>query len=254
MSRVAICFFGLVKNIDHVYASIQKYILEPITRAGYAIDYYGHTYKIDRFTNPRNREANVPIHPESIRSRFTFKQFQMELPTDYSNLEADLKLCLKYGDPWPENKTVSLQNHLLNLRSLYQVTQLWKTTAADTSSRCGPTSGSAYKYVVYLRPDLRFVNPLQLVPLSGKSLVVPSFHSYGGCNDRFAYGTPEAMIIYGERWAGISAYFAKHTRSIHAETFLRLHLQDAGVSVQTSSLRFQRIRANNQPNPGDPKT
>jgi hypothetical protein len=239
MPRLAVCFFGLVKNIDHVYASIQRFILEPLTRHGYELDFYGHTYKMDRFTNPRNGEANVPIHPESIHKRFKFKQFTIESINDYPHLNADLQLCLKYGDPWPENKLLSLKNHLLNLRSLYQVTQLWKSSA------------STYASVMYLRPDTRFLNHLEVPNLSGKTLAVPAFHSYGGHNDRFAYGTPAAMIIYGERWAGMKVYFDRHKRSIHSETFLQHHLRDNGVKVITLSIKFQRIRANGQPHPGD---
>lgn len=239
MARVAVCFFGLVKNIDHVYASIERCILNPLKQQGYEMDFYGHTYEMSHFTNPRNHEANVPIQPKSILKRFQFKQFTIEPTTSYSHLEDDVKLCLKYGDPWPENKVISLKNHLLNLRSLYQVTQLWKGVA------------SAYKYVIYLRPDLRFLNSLAIRNLTGMSLVVPAFHAFGGYNDRFAYGTPAAMIIYGERWSGMETYFSKHRRSIHAETFLRFHLQDHHVHVITAPIRFQRIRANNQPNPSD---
>jgi hypothetical protein len=239
MPRLAICFFGLVKNIDHVYDSIRRYILDPLTYKGYEFDFYGHTYKMDRFTNPRNGEANVPIHSESIHKRFKFKQFKMHSINDYPHLNDDLQLCLKYGDPWPENKILSLKNHLLNLWSLYQVTQLWKNAA------------STYASVIYLRPDLRFLNPLEFQILPGKSLAVPSFHSYGGHNDRFAYGTPSAMIIYGERWAGMKTYFNKHKRSIHSETFLQLYLQDNGVQTVAISIKFQRIRATGQPHPGD---
>ncbi len=239
MSRLAICFFGLVKNIDHVYPSIQQFILEPLNQQGHQIDFYCHTYKLDRFTNPRNGEDNVQIYPESIHQRFKFKDLKMELISEYSNLDADLQSCLKYGDPWPDNKVLSLKNHLLNLRSLYQVTQLWKNEA------------STYTAIIYLRPDLRILNPLNFQILSEKTLAIPSFHSYGGHNDRFAYGTPQAMIIYGERWKGIEQFFVKHRRNIHAETFLRLHLQDHSVQVIPLSIRFQRIRGNNQVHSAD---
>ena len=242
-NSIAVCFFGLVKNIDHTYHSIMKHIVDPLRHSGYHLDFYCHTYDMSTITNPRNDERNIRIHPRSIYEKFSFVASKIENPNDYTNLESDVNNALNYGEPWPENPRISLRNLFLCLRSLKLVTSLWK----DKKDK--------YKYVIYLRPDIRFTNTLDLLSnvrhLHGQSLYTPNFQLYNGYNDRFAYGTPEAMIIYGERLDYVSTYFEKHKRALHAETYLSIYLHDMNVKVHLSSIRFQRIRADNRVACGD---
>ncbi len=243
MPKIAICFFGLVKNINHTYRSIFQYLLNPL-RSSYEFDFYGHTYDIDKFTNPRNGEFNRNINPRSILDQFSFREFKIEKVENYVSLQEDLKLCLKYGDPWPGTNGISLRNFLLCQRSLSQVTALWRDQKDE------------YDFIIYFRPDLRFTQPIDLLQKIStmrleNDIYIPDFHSWSGCNDRFSYGRPDAMISYGNRIAYMQEFFEKHRRNIHSERFLKIFLQDHGISIGSSSIRFQRIRSNGQPHGGD---
>ena len=60
-----------------------------------------------------------------------------------------------------------------------------------------------YSHIVYARPDLRYVTPLDVTLLRGLSdeqLYTPSWACWqGGYNDRFAAGRPAAAAAFGMR-------------------------------------------------------
>jgi hypothetical protein len=237
MGRVAICFFGLVKDLKHTQASLTEHIFQPLKAQGYTCEIFAHTYEIERYSNSRNSEANLPIKPRSIeglRSSDRKTTVVYDKPEEVDKLYP-LDSYLRNGDPWPDNPRQSLKYFLRQIHSLDRVTALWKKRASE------------FDLAVYLRPDTSFYNHLTLIPnLTLTQIVTPGFHLWGGYNDRFAYGRPGTMIKYGERGRFLNQYMTSTKQKPHAETYLKWYCTNQGLQNSLSPIRFTRIRANGQ--------
>ena len=91
-----------------------------------------------------------------------------------------------------EDNFKSYQNLLCQLNSIQQVTAMWR--------------GSETKYdaVFYLRPDMLYncPFPVQLLDnLRSDAVYIADFHHWHGYNDRFAFGRPETVGLWGQRCA-----------------------------------------------------
>ena len=145
--RLAMCFFGQVKNIaDDHGRKFMEHVVRPLMTYYPQIDVYLHTYNIERFSNPRNWGHNVMIDVVSSLERLVTILRQMGPPGRVSlkglnitePLDADrhfrpLEFYLSRGDPW-DNEGISMFNLLRQLYSLDQVTQHWEN---DESGRTG---------------------------------------------------------------------------------------------------------------------
>jgi hypothetical protein len=236
--HVAVCFFGQVKHYKQVAASQQKYVFDILRASNFTYDIFAHTYNQTEFSNPRNGvKRSVEIVPTSL-------QQILSLPNSavlYDSPEAadqlfNVRNLAKNGDPWPDNPLLSIKYFTRQLHSLKRVTQLW-TPAMHK-----------YEFVLYLRPDVLFISPLDL-PLNAPALrakalrvATPNWHQFGGLNDRLAYGAPAAMAAYGVRGDGLQR-FVDSGGLPHAERFLKRYLASQGVASIASRTKFQRVRA-----------
>ena len=239
--RVAICFFGLVKDYGVVAQSVTEFILAPLLRSGLQYDIYIHTYNQSNITNPRNGEADIAITPTSILRHFPQATFKRDNPIVADRIQP-LDYYLRNGDPWSDNPRISMLNYIRQLYSLRAVTALWVPSARK------------YTYVIYLRPDVRFTTPLALNHrITTQQIAIPNFHNFGGCNDRFAYGRPNAMKAYGERLNWVDTFFTRHTQPLHAERYLLAFLQAHKLQPVLIPFHFIRVRADGKENIGDQK-
>jgi hypothetical protein len=60
--RVAVGFFGLIRNIGPVLPSILANLLSPISKNGRGLDAFVHTILLDKITCSRNGESNVALN------------------------------------------------------------------------------------------------------------------------------------------------------------------------------------------------
>jgi hypothetical protein len=226
--NIAVCFFGLCRSTKYTIDSIKKYIYTPLDQMNFNYDIYLHSYTTNLlYSNPRNDEIDIKLDNESYKL-LNANIIQID---DQDKLKQNLNL-VKYrssGDPW-DNNFNSLDNHILALYSLYQLTQLWKN--------------KTYDYIIYLRPDVLFINPLlpsYFENLNNNTIVLPNFHQ-NPVNDRFAIGTPAVMKIYGERYN--LAYQYSLNKKLHAEEYLNYILKINSIKVIKINFKFYRIRAN----------
>jgi len=232
---IAICFFGLVKLHIGVQASIQRQIFDVLKRNGLNYHVYLHTYALGEVTNARNKE---------YRSKLDTNAWKKLAPhfwgvTDQGAFDSTVRLkdYLKMGDAWPENRGVSLMNHLRALHSQKLVTGLWSG------------SGHAYRCVIYVRPDMVYFDPLDMQAVRGamrappgKSVVyTPSWQMERGYNDRMAVGSVAAMHAYGTRFDGVRAYAQRNM--VHSETYLKYSMDRGGVVRLPLRTRAARVRA-----------
>ena len=163
---------------------------------------------------------------------------EQHLPIDPASLQDNLAIP----------PTAMLYDNLAAaLHSLHRVTSLWEARAAR------------YSWVLYLRPDLRFLSDLDLPRLRAflhhapdqAAIATPGFAKWGGLNDRLAFGPPSAMLAYGRRGEALERYVAVTQRRPCAEAYLAHYLAGHGVTAVDSEVRFQRIRADGRPDRRD---
>jgi hypothetical protein len=193
-------------------------------------DIYLHTYNVNTpYTNIRNNEENITLDNNlyKLLNSTIYKidnQENIRKTIDFAKYRSN-------GDPW-SNDYKSLDNLILGLYSLNQVTQLWKN------------SNKTYDYIIYLRPDVKFLNPLNLsffLNLNNTNIVLPNYDQHP-INDRFAIGIPNVMLLYGERY--LHAYDYSLTNKLHAETYLKYILDNNKIDIIKINFNFHRIRAN----------
>jgi hypothetical protein len=241
--RAAVAFFGLVKDFALVAASVERHLLGPLRRAGFAVDVFCHTYALDAISNPRNKEAGARVFPASLAASVPLTSLSFSDPAAVDAAHPVARF-LRNGDAWPETAGQSALFYVRQLVSLDEVTRLW--TAA----------GVPYDAVVYARPDVLFFNDIDItrhLPLRAGALYTPNFHtwvpggtgSHGvGLNDRFAFGGAAVMRVFGSRLAHVEAFLARHDRPmLHAEAFLAALAAAQRWTVVDSLTRFGRVRA-----------
>lgn len=268
--RAAICFFGQVKNINQSHvASFVANVLMPVLELYPQIDIYLHTYDIKRFTNPRNGEDHVPINVQRSMSllvggvlscrtcnRVKLKGVVVSEPAVADRRFRNLQYYLSRGDPW-DNQGLSMKYFLRQLYSLDKVTELWH-------GPCGSDRMYGYDMIMYTRPDLIFFDELSLVGRGGgfsdteteheittselqpHTIYTPNFDTFEGLNDRFAFGTPSVMHIYGSRMHFIDYYFQQRPQTpLWAEPYLRDIVVDMWgfKSSYLHNFTFARVRA-----------
>lgn len=267
--RIALCFFGQVKNINKQQVkNLTDNVISPLLELYSAMDIYIHTYNMRTFNNRRNKEYNVSIDVGASISlmismlrqhhspqRIFLKGVEISDPHDADLSFRPLSYYLDHGDPW-RNKGVSLFYLLRQYYSLDRVTKLWEDKMQSTL-----LNATYYDAMVYLRPDLIYYDRLPLptppkkrslhgTPLTlfeNNAIYAPHFARYNkGLNDRFAMGRPDVMQIYGHRMHDIDRYFATYTNdSLWAEPFLyKVMVEMHGVRyVPLRNFVFTRVRA-----------
>jgi hypothetical protein len=228
--KVAVCFYGLCRSTNYTIESINNCIFKPLKQLNFNYHIYLHTFNVTTpYTNARNNEENIMLDND-LYKLLNPMFYKID---DQDNIKKSIDF-LKYrtnGDPWL-NDFKSLDNLILGLYSLNQITQLWKNNC------------NTYDYIIYLRPDVKFINPLQLSffsELNNSNIALPDFHEYP-INDRFAIGKPNVMLLYGERY--LRAYDYSLINKLHAETYLNYILEKNKIDIIKIKFYFQRIRAN----------
>lgn len=225
--KIAICFWGLCRSTDKIIESLQKNVFEVLTAAGIDYDVFVHTFSIHRvYSNARAGEQGLMLN-NSLHTLLNPKEALVE-DQDEVDARLDLTAYRSRGDAWVGQGAPwqTFENHIRSLYSLNRVTQLWKN--------------GSYDYVVYLRPDVKYLNPIDVRWFQPHYLVMTDF---GQCpvNDRFALGTPTAAAVFGERFLG-ALEFSKR-QPLHSEKFLDYALRMNRIPTIEVPFRFRRVRA-----------
>ena len=98
--------------------------------------------------------------------------------------------------------------------------------------------GKKYKWVIRLRPDTMFFNPIEnLNSLDPNSIYIPKFSNFFGYNDRFAFGGSGLMDVYNNRFNSIDNF-----PEFHPESMLKYCLDNASIKVNRTNIHFYTAR------------
>ena len=226
--HIAICIWGICRSSGYTYDSFKKNILDKLSEFGFTYDILLHTYTIDHYTNRRAGEIGCKLDNTAWRLFNPIKSIIED--QDVVDAQLDLHKYRTHRDPWNSNfKDSTFDNHIRSLYSLKQVTSL---------------VGEGYDAIMYCRPDVRYLHPLQRVwfePARLTSCVqIPNFCKFP-INDRFCLAAPHISRFFGTRFD--DAYeFSKH-RELHSESFLQHIFQKHGIRIHEISFNFRRVRA-----------
>ena len=244
--KVALCFWGLTRSLNHTLASIETCIFQPLREAGIEYSIFLHTYTLYRpYTNVRAGEIGLQLKNTAWKNLQPTKSIVEN--QDIIDQSLQFELYRMHGDPWGNDEPSvftkpyeTLDNHIRALRSLQQVTGLWTG------------SPEQFDAVMYLRPDVlyrRRFNIQWLQNLQEKTVLMSNFHLIDGCNDRFAIGKPSVMRVYGNRFTGALEYSRR--APLHSETYIRNVLDKNNINIQYIEFPFRRVRADGKVHQGD---
>lgn len=227
--RVALCFYGLNRSLRYTINSIHRHIFGPLFDGCVQWDVFAHTYSETTITSPHAGEFQSPIGgskemTELLRPhRFTVTH---QMDTDE---ELDIRVYTGRGFAYVN---VTQRNLLRQLKSLQLVTALWTPHA------------TMYRSVAYVRPDLLFTTPLDVIAMIGAregELYAPYWHRHLGENDRFVFGAPSAAAIWGNRLVEAAVYAKRHR--LISEPFLAWVLAKHNLRVRYTSMIAMRVRS-----------
>ena len=225
--KIALAFFGLPRCSAVTFPSIASCLVAPLAAAG-ELRVFHHLWRQEHVGNLRSAEHHL-LDPGNYEAFAGFEGTVAEPPPQPSPL---LQRISVHGDAFHDG-FLSLRNLLLQLQSLYEVTQ--RVAAADPDM------------VVFARPDLLYHEPLAREDIAHAlaqpdSVTLPCWESWGGFNDRFALCGARAWRAYGGRLL-LADHYCERTRSpLHSESFLAYAMQFARVHVRTMPMRASRVR------------
>lgn len=233
--KTAVLFHGLVqRSLRHVVGSIRECILAPLAARG-EVRVFHHSWRIPRLENPRAGEAGEAPDPEEIGRLLPESEGEVDDEAafagslDWSEAFADNPI--RHHGVTGKAAEVTLRNAVLTVHSLERVFDRYLA------------SGFAADAVVVSRADLRFLRRLAMPARPGDwSVHVPSFHGWGGVNDRFAFGPARAMEVYCRRSAFLEGWLL-NPGTRNPEWVLMRWLKWHRLSVHSVDFPFQRIRA-----------
>lgn len=205
--KIALCFSGQVRDFSANLSSLKKHILAYLEED----DVYSF------FHAPAGG-----FDPSRLGLSFAAMDVEAVEPDTFDFLGSNNVSHDVEARPW--NKTDPLLGYVLQLRSIHLANQLQNQYAA--------ANGFSFDLVFRLRFDNLYIFPLEpLETIDSSFLYLPAHDSWGGNNDRFAFGCPEIMDVYCNRFLHLADYLNEGL-FIHPETLLASHLTRFRVPVR----------------------
>jgi hypothetical protein len=235
--RVAVVFFGVARGAAITAASIKRCIYA--CNPGVNFHTIASLNLVDTITNPRTGELGAPLNAADI---FLLNADVYALARQDDAAIATAFAAARQQRDYFENCWISVRNHLHQLASLRRAWRL----AADAPA--------GFDYFLFVRPDLRYLDEFCLADIiarfhDGNNIALPSWHSFGGFNDRFALAAPEAARHYANRLDLVAEYCAQNP--LHPESLLAYALEKAAAQLCQLPARATRVRAHGALSPDD---
>jgi len=230
--KVALCFWGLTRSLKYTHTSIQTNILDALKDAGIDYEIFMHTYKFESpYQNPRAGETNLSLDFEE------YKLLQPDhiMVEDQDEIKKKINIYKYRSKPDPyDTDYICIDNIICALYSKMQLGNMVQQ------------SGKTFDYVVYLRPDVRFLNKFDVQYLSwatNNTICIPNFALFPKFNDRFCITNNATYKIVGNMFHQLLEY-SKHN-VIHSEPFQHYTLTVFHqFYIRYIPVHFNRVRVN----------
>jgi hypothetical protein len=232
MPNVAIVFFGMARSTRLTIDSIRAHVYAPNDRPELRLTRFASLNIVDKINNIRSNEFNIDL-PKGDQFLLECDSY-LNFVQDDENINDLLESARTRRDVY-QNDWQSVRNLLHQLMSLKRAWRYIKLFHGDT-----------FDYFVFLRPDLMYLDPINLAEIIGgfsapNSIAVPAWQSHDGLNDRFAVADAVAARHYANRIDRVAAMCRQ--RALHAESLLRFVLATARCNVLPLAARARRVRA-----------
>eukprot|EP00892_Ulva_mutabilis_P003126 jgi/Ulvmu1/12814/UM097_0043.1 len=241
--RVALLFFGLTRSLKYTLPSIESNVVGPLREAGVQTDVFLHTYNDTDDAQSKGTDTTEwrMLHP----SKYIITSQQTFIDKTHSKRDA----CWKVGTGWVHEPAQQQQRNVLNLlcqlNSLREVADLWHRHAA--------AAGLQYRSVIFLRPDVLYMDPLpveSILSIKEGTVSVPDWAHYKGMNDRFAALGPLSAAIWKERL--MFTMQKCREKPLHSEAFTFDFAMENNLQVNLlENFEFFRIRSTGDIPKGD---
>lgn len=244
--KVAICFWGLTRSLKYTHESIQKHIFDVLKKQDVEYKIFMHTYVFyTSYHNPRAAlEGEVGEEGEEGEEReelkLDFEEYKLLAP-DYVQIdnqdkikyEIDLFQYRNQKDPW-DSDYVCLDNFLCAMYSKKQLGMMVEK------------SGIEFDYVLYLRPDVLYLNDFNIDYFSltkEKHVCTPNFHLFPKLNDRLCLLKTCDHLQYSQMFDLMYEYSLR--KELHSEIFQYFVMtQMYKWKLFYIPFHFNRVRAN----------
>ena len=232
--KFCICFFGVIgRSLKYTIQSIQLNILDILKENNIDYDIYIHNNHIQTLTCPRGNEFNCKLD-NSIYKQLNPIKFSETNQNDFDK-SYNWQQIFKNGDCHNDGFS-SIKNAIREIYSVKQVTKLWENTEEN------------YDFFIYLRPDLLYINKLDieliLQKLHVKNLLfTPSWDKYKGLNDRIYFGKKDTILKIAKRIDFIPELINRTNACYNAEHYMNLVVKKFNLSTIDIELKGLRVRA-----------
>mgnify|MGYP001334168482 CR=1 FL=1 len=238
----AIIYWGMLRSLPSVYESHKRNIYNILESNKFTYDVYAHTWNAKEhyvWTNKSNNEidnSNINI--------LNCKEYEIGDQDEFlENLDFSLYFkqhiydkhgvarSLNFRGEWDPQL---LKNHLCALESLKK-----SFTLAETSD-------TKYKYVMFVRPDIRYTTPINsdwIRGLKDKEIILSQREAWDGANDRWGIINYKDADIYAKRIDKAAEYRNRpQNQRISAESYLHHTLKVNQIKIISVDLRHSIIR------------
>jgi hypothetical protein len=227
MNNLAICISGSLRSIE---------------------------YCINNFINniiiPNKKNMNIIIFYFIPNDKNADKIKNINLPNMIYRIEDDIELSIQniiwYGrDINTKIDNVSTSGINGYLQQLYGIEQSYLMM-----KNYEEINNINFDYILRVRSDVIFKNPLNFNKFPNEKLIIPNFHHWGGINDRFAFGNRKLMITYMNMYSNLinlsKEYFKKNKKYLilkNAEYFAKINLENNKIPyLLENNILFNRVR------------
>mmetsp|Transcript_55116 Transcript_55116/g.126748 ORF Transcript_55116/g.126748 Transcript_55116/m.126748 type:complete len:361 (-) Transcript_55116:698-1780(-) len=194
--RVALCFYGLARNLNLTRQSLLLHLIEPLhdaierTAAG-ALDVFVHGLLVEREAVQAGRTAAFPhsIGPIDYMPDWSFAHPCRLWLEDQAHVDVSQNLSVVMAQFRQQSFGYSAATSMNFVRAYYSMSR-----AAALVREQQARAGVHYTHVVLARSDTGLLAPIHWRAPEPWTIAVPNFQHWRGVNDRFAMGGARAML------------------------------------------------------------
>jgi hypothetical protein len=235
--KVALCFWGLTRSLKFTIESIREHILKPLEDNNIEYTIFMHTFSMSsKYYNPRAKEENIQL--DFDEHHLLDPDFFKIDDQDVIKEQIQVKKYRSLPDPWNTNY-ICLDNFICAMYSKKQLGIMVKE------------SNIHFDYIVYLRPDVRYITPLHQRYFNvthQNTICTPNFHLFPYLNDRLSIITFCNLKTYSEMFDEMYEY--SRIYPLHSERFqYNILTRRFRWKVQYIPIHFNRVRADGREEP-----